>query len=72
MLISAMTYMHPSLAANNVRTRNFNKLVLHLLSQLKHIESTKPEYVKYWIGVYIASANKILEPFQPKLTMHYS
>ncbi|KAI7882040.1 hypothetical protein K492DRAFT_61616 [Lichtheimia hyalospora FSU 10163] len=33
------------LAANNVRTRNFNKLVLHLLSQLKHIESTKPETI---------------------------
>ncbi|KAJ8663343.1 hypothetical protein O0I10_000582 [Lichtheimia ornata] len=33
------------LAANNVRTRNFNKLVLHLLSQLKHIQSTNPETI---------------------------
>ncbi|KAI7849547.1 Dyggve-Melchior-Clausen syndrome protein-domain-containing protein [Circinella umbellata] len=33
------------LAANNVRTRNFNKLVLHLLSQIQKIKETKPESI---------------------------
>ncbi|KAI9248030.1 hypothetical protein BDA99DRAFT_251752 [Phascolomyces articulosus] len=33
------------LAANNVRTRNFNKLVLHLLSQIQQIKETKPESI---------------------------
>ncbi|KAI8144794.1 hypothetical protein BJV82DRAFT_59557 [Fennellomyces sp. T-0311] len=33
------------LAANNVRTRNFNKLVLHLLSQIQLIKESKPESI---------------------------
>ncbi|ORY94677.1 hypothetical protein BCR43DRAFT_329263 [Syncephalastrum racemosum] len=33
------------LAANNIRTRNFNKLVLHLLSQLDSFRKTRPETV---------------------------